>query len=392
MTKFKIVLTDHYLDWSNLRPLTSTRPIAFLRVGISTIKEKYEQFFNQEIAVKTAANYLKPFDSFTATNELTCFINSSFIPTQKFVETIKSLKEGESLYKNGILAASMVHVGKTSFEKELNFSDELYKISFPWDIFSLNDKAIALDFERICKKRKSMPLSKSNLLIGSKEKLFIEEGATIEGAILNTNTGFIYVGKNAEIMEGSVVRGSLALCEYATLKLSTKIYGATSIGPHSKVGGEVNNSILLGYSNKGHDGFLGNSVIGEWCNLGADTNNSNLKNNYGKIKCWNYEQQKMIDSNLQFLGLIMGDHSKTGINTMLNTGTVVGVSSNIYGGDFPPKFIPSFSWGSANGFVDFNFNKAIEVAERMMERRKKQLSDADKSILNHIFEEEKTLR
>lgn len=392
MTNFKIVLTDHYLDWSNLRPLTSTRPISFLRIGISTIKEKYEQFFNQEITVKTASTYLKSFDSFAPSSELTCFINSSFIPTQKFVDAIKNLKEGESLYKNGTIAASMVHVGKTSFEKELSFSEELFKISFPWDIFSLNDKAIALDFERICKGRKSMPLSDSNLLIGSKEKLFIEEGASVEGAILNTNTGYIYVGKNAEIMEGSVVRGSLALCEHATLKLSSKIYGATTVGPYSKVGGEVNNSILLGYSNKGHDGFLGNSVIGEWCNLGADTNNSNLKNNYGKIKCWNYEQQKMIESDLQFLGLIMGDHSKTGINTMLNTGTVVGVSSNIYGGDFPPKFIPSFSWGSAKGFVNFTFEKALEVAERMMERRKKQLSDADKSILKHIFEDEKTLR
>lgn len=392
MTNFKIVLTDHYLDWSNLKPLTSTRPIPHLRVGISTIKEKYEQFFNQEIAVKTAVKYLQSFNSFTPTRELTCFINSSFIPTQKFVDAIKKLKEGESLYKDGTIAASMVRIGETSFEKELSFTEELLKISFTWDIFSLNDKAIALDFERICKGRKSMPLSESNLLIGTKEKLFIEEGASVEGAILNTNTGYIYVGRNAEIMEGSVVRGSLALCEHATLKLSSKIYGATTIGPHSKVGGEVNNSILLGYSNKGHDGFLGNSVIGEWCNLGADTNNSNLKNNYGKIKCWNYEQQKMIESGLQFLGLIMGDHSKTGINTMLNTGTVVGVSSNIYGGDFPPKFIPSFSWGSANDFVDFNFDKAVEVAERMMERRKKQLSDADKSILNHIFEEEKTLR
>lgn len=392
MTNFKIVLTDHYLDWSNLKPLTSTRPIPHLRVGISTIKEKYEQFFNQEIAVKTAVKYLQSFNSFTPTRELTCFINSSFIPTQKFVDAIKKLKEGESLYKDGTIAASMVRIGETSFEKELSFTEELLKISFTWDIFSLNDKAIALDFERICKGRKSMPLSESNLLIGTKEKLFIEEGASVEGAILNTNTGYIYVGRNAEIMEGSVVRGSLALCEHATLKLSSKIYGATTIGPHSKVGGEVNNSILLGYSNKGHDGFLGNSVIGEWCNLGADTNNSNLKNNYGKIKCWNYEQQKMIESGLQFLGLIMGDHSKTGINTMLNTGTVVGVSSNIYGGDFPPKFIPSFSWGSANDFVDFNFDKAVEVAERMMERRKKQLSDADKSILNHIFEEEKPLR
>jgi UDP-N-acetylglucosamine diphosphorylase/glucosamine-1-phosphate N-acetyltransferase len=342
--------------------------------------------------VKTAAKYLTPFNSFTPSNELTCFINSSFIPTQSFVDAIKNLEEGESLYKNGTIAASMVHVGKTSFEKEIKYSDELLKLSFPWDIFSLNEKALTLDFERICKNRKSVPLSQSNQLIGPKEKLFIEEGATVEGSILNTNTGYIYIGKNAEIMEGSVVRGSLALCEHATLKLATKIYGATTIGPYSKVGGEVNNSILLGYSNKGHDGFLGNSVLGEWCNLGADTNNSNLKNNYGKIKCWNYEQKKMIDSDLQFLGLIMGDHSKTGINTMLNTGTVVGVSSNIYGADFPPKFIPSFSWGSAQGFVDFDFDKALEVAERMMGRRKKELSDADKSILNHIFEEEKTLR
>jgi UDP-N-acetylglucosamine diphosphorylase/glucosamine-1-phosphate N-acetyltransferase len=256
------------------------------------------------------------------------------------------------------------------------------------DIFSLNQKAIALDFEHITKNRQSEKLSVTNTVIGDTSNIFLEKGAKIEASILNANGGYIYLGSNAEIMEGSVIRGSLALCESATLKLATKIYGATTVGPHSKVGGEVNNSVIQGYSNKGHDGFLGNSVIGEWCNLGADTNNSNLKNNYGEVKSWSYGKNDYIKTGLQFLGLIMGDHSKCGINTMFNTGTVVGVFANIFGGDFPPKHIPSFSWGGSDGFQTYQFNKAIEVAKAVMKRRSIDLSKQETEILEYIFKEE----
>jgi UDP-N-acetylglucosamine diphosphorylase/glucosamine-1-phosphate N-acetyltransferase len=243
----------------------------------------------------------------------------------------------------------------------------------------------------LTKGRKSQPLNNSCRNIG-KGKIFIEEGASANDTTFNTTTGCIYIGKDAEVMEGSVVRGPFALCEHSVLKMSSKIYGATTIGPHSKVGGEVNNSVVFGYSNKAHDGFLGNSVIGEWCNLGADTNNSNLKNNYANVKLWNYSGENFIDTGLQFCGLIMGDHSKCGINTMFNTGTVAGVSSNIFGSGFPRNFIPSFSWGGAQGFTTYRFEHAIETAQLVMQRRNTELTDNDKDILKYIFDNDEKFR
>ena len=227
-----------------------------------------------------------------------------------------------------------------------------------------------------------MEVSKTNQILG--DKIFIEDGAIVECAILNSKSGPIYIGKGSEVMEGSIIRGPFSLGDNSTLKLGTKIYGPTTIGPHAKVGGEVNNSVVIGYSNKGHDGFMGNSVIGEWCNLGADTNTSNLKNNYGNVKVWNFPKGELTDSGQQFIGLIMGDHSKCGINSMFNTGTVIGVCTNVFGGDFPKKFIPSFSWGGASGFVDFNINKAFEVAKRVMNRRELNLTNEDRDILKYI--------
>lgn len=378
-----IVLSDHRKEWSNLRPLTLTKPIAKIRIGILSIEEKWQQYFEQ-VSLKTCQEYLQPFDNFSLEDEST-FVNSSVLPTADLAKAIATLQTGESLYQNGVLLASKVGQS-VGFEKEKTFNEKLLKINYCWDIFQLNEQAIALDFELLTKGKKSQAISTSNLIIGSSENIFLAEGAKVEGAILNPNGGYIYIGKNAEIMEGSVVRGSLALCNNAVLKLSTKIYGATTIGVYSKVGGEINNSVIQGYTNKGHDGFLGNSVLGEWCNLGADTNNSNLKNNYGNVKSWNYEQQDFIDSGLQFLGLVMGDHSKCGINTMFNTGTVVGVFANIFGGDFPPKYIPSFSWGGAKGFEKYQFAKAVEVAQAVMQRRNKTLNKTDQNILKYIAE------
>ena len=265
----------------------------------------------------------------------------------------------------------------------MEYTEAYACIADVWDIFSLNDQAIREDFSLLTEGRTSQRLDGSNALIG--HQIFVEEGAEVQAATLNSTIGPIYIGKNAEIMEGSVVRGPLALCEGAVLKLSTKIYGATTIGPYSKVGGEVNNSVIFGYSNKGHDGFLGNSVLGEWCNLGADTNVSNLKNNYAEIKLWNYEKGGFKNSGLQFCGMMMGDHSKSGINTMFNTATVVGVSANVYGGGFPRNFIPSFAWGGSEKWIPYRFDKAMEVAEKVMERRKVTLSPEDKDILEEVF-------
>lgn len=385
MNNGTFVLVDHINDWSNLRPLTFTKPISHLRIGILKIYEKWELLLDSKVEIKSIQNYLKSFNTFS-NKDGSIFINAAIIPTENLVKNILALHGGESLYANGTFIASKS--GKSNFETEINYTEEFLKISFPWDIFSLNQKAIALDFEHITKNRQSEKLSVTNTVIGDTSNIFLEKGAKIEASILNANGGYIYLGSNAEIMEGSVIRGSLALCESATLKLATKIYGATTVGPHSKVGGEVNNSVIQGYSNKGHDGFLGNSVIGEWCNLGADTNNSNLKNNYGEVKSWSYGKNDYIKTGLQFLGLIMGDHSKCGINTMFNTGTVVGVFANIFGGDFPPKHIPSFSWGGSDGFQTYQFNKAIEVAKAVMKRRSIDLSKQETEILEYIFKEE----
>lgn len=387
MSKMNFILSDHYEDWIRLNPLTLTKAISNLRIGITTIKEKWDHLLSAQTSVKTCQSYLNWQNNLSLTpGEQNIFINSSYIPNKQLVARILDLDDGESLYQKGSLIASKVTIGKTSFEKELEYEGELIKINYPWDLFQLNDQVLKQDFELLTEGRKSASLSSSNTIIGDSKLIFLEENAKIEASILNTNSGPIYLGKNAEIMEGSIVRGSLALCESASLKLGTKIYGATTIGPHSKVGGEVNNSLVQGFSNKGHDGFLGNSVIGEWCNLGADTNNSNLKNNYGEVKMYSYASKTFVNSKLQFLGLIMGDHSKCGINTMFNTGTVVGVFANIFGSNFPPKYIPSFSWGGSEGFVKFELDKAKEVAERVMERRGLKLSKEEESVIEYLYQ------
>jgi len=368
-------------------PLTFTRPIADLRIGILTIREKWEKMLNVKTSSKTVDYLSKKYPIKLSSTEATIWINSSYFPNEILLTEIKKLKVNEVLMHSTKVIAANTTVFEwsnlTNFTKTTTQSTPLF-ISKITDIFTKNEAAIQADFGLITKGRTSQPLSKTNTLLGN--NIFVEEGAKVEAAILNSTTGPIYIGKGAEIMEGSVVRGPFALCEHATLKLATKIYGATTVGPYSKVGGEVSNSVVLGYSNKGHDGFLGNSVLGEWCNLGADTNNSNLKNNYAEVKLWNYATEKMEPTGLQFCGLIMGDHSKCGINTMFNTGTVVGVSANIFGGNFPPNFIPSFSWGGSSGFETYQINKAFEVATQVMERRYVPFTDVDKEILNSIFQ------
>lgn len=377
---------------NQLLPFTFTRPVADIRMGILTIREKWEKYLQTTTSTITE-DYLSNKWPMVEMEE-NVMINASFLPTNELVEQIRDLKEGEAIFHEEDVVAFF------AFEdQDINFdtcvSIELkgkpFRVEHTWDIFKLNGEAILADFELLTAGRESQPISSTNQ-VSAPENIFLEKGAKVECSILNASEGPIYIGANAEIMEGSIVRGSLALCDHATLKLGAKIYGPTTVGPHSKVGGEVNNSVILGYSNKGHDGFLGNSVLGEWCNIGADTNTSNLKNNYAEVRLWDYATEGFAPTGLQFCGLMMGDHSKCGINTMFNTGTVVGVSANIFGAGFPRNFIPSFSWGGSGGTTTYKTNKAFEVAEKVMARRSIELTEDDKEIMEHIFEETKQWR
>lgn len=374
--------------WEDFLPLTFTRPTAEMRCGILTFAERWQKLLNSDDVSYITEDFLQ--EKFRKPEgKESLFIVPNFIPTESVLEQIKNLQQGEALvYENELLAAkvNMENFSLSQIEKMTDITEELLFFKKPTDLFSFNDKAINYDFELLTKGRTSQPLCETNGFLGNKEDLFIEEGAQIEFSTINTKTGKIYIGKNAEVMEGCNLRGPIALCEESKFNLGAKIYGATTIGPHSKVGGEVNNIVIFGYSNKGHDGFVGNSVIGEWCNLGADTNSSNLKNNYAEVKLWNYRTKSFAKTGLQFAGLIMGDHSKTAINTQLNTGTVVGVAANIFKSGFPPNLIESFSWGGMKGDEKFNLVKAYEVAEKAMARRKVPLTEADKSILKYVFE------
>ncbi|MDB4678289.1 GlmU family protein [bacterium] len=376
-----------------LLPLTFTRPVCDLRIGIHTIREKWETCLKTSTSTLTEDYLSVKFPMVSAFENI--LINGSVCPSAELTSEIESLKNGDRLMKEGKLLAARVDGDVSTFQKETEgekeFRGEILAIKNPWDIFSKNGKAIESDFELITAGRTSAKLSESNTIIGNGE-VFLEEGAKAEASIFNTSNGSIYLGKNSEVMEGSVIRGPFALCEGSQVKMGAKIYGPTTVGPQSRVGGEVNNSVIIGYSNKGHDGFLGNSVLGEWCNLGADTNNSNLKNNYDEVRVWSYGAQRFAKTGLQFCGLIMGDHSKSGINTMFNTGTVVGVSTNVFGSGFPRTFIPSFQWGGAAGFSEYNQEKAFATAERVMQRRGKQFDSNEKAILSSVFELTKSYR
>jgi UDP-N-acetylglucosamine diphosphorylase/glucosamine-1-phosphate N-acetyltransferase len=381
----------------NLLPLTFTRPSCNLRVGILTIKEKWEKYLKKEFSYLTESYLEIKFP--LKMDSLNLLVNGSILPNTEIAAEINTLKEGQILINdNEIIAVVLRKDEVKSFDFKhidqyniIQSESEFTQINYPWDIFALNGEELEKDFKLITAGRKSNALSK-NVRVLQAENIFIEEGAKVEFSTLNPNGGYIYLGKNSEIMDGCVIRGSFSLGENSTLKLGAKIYGPSTVGPYSKVGGEVNNSVLQGYSNKGHDGFLGNSVIGEWCNLGADTNNSNMKNNYAEVKMWNYSKKGFIRSGKQFCGLIMGDHSKCGINTMFNTGTVVGVSANIFGTGFPRNFIPSFSWGGASGFTTYKINKAFETAELAMTRRDKKLDETEKSILEEVFKQTEEFR
>ena len=374
----KINISDNGLHL-RFAPLSLTRPVGNLRMGIFTNDERWKQFLPEaEIGFETEEYLSKRFPKI----EGGVTVNAAVIPNEDVVAAVMHLEQNTALFLNDVFLA-----GETNAAEKIQFLGETPVIlKNRWDIYALNHLVLKQDFDLLTAGRKSQKLSKTNTLIGPKEMLFIEEGAKVEAAILNTSTGPIYIGKKAEIMEGSIVRGPLAMCEESALKLGAKIYGATTLGPHCKVGGEVNNVVFQAYSNKGHDGFLGNALIGEWCNLGADTNTSNLKNNYGLVDTYSYETNGQVKTDVQFMGVCMGDHSKCGINTMFNTGTVTGVSSNIFGAGFPSKFIPSFTWGGAEGSEPFRFEKAVEYANNMMSRRGLELSSEEIAILKYIHD------
>ena len=377
-----IVLFDGE-EWENFLPLTFTKPVAAVRMGILTFVERWEKITNKKVSFLTQ-NYLSekfPAD-FQSEN---LFINPSFFPSKKLIDTILNLNLGQSIvHKNQLVAVKTIEQTPTITVDVIDFDEEIIHIQHSWDLFTYNFEAIDFDFDLVTKGRTSQPISPTNGVLNP-DRIFIEEGAFVEFATLNATDGPIYIGKDSFVMEGSMVRGGMALCEHATIKMGTKVYAGCTIGPHCKVGGELSNAIILGFSNKGHDGYLGNSVVGEWCNLGADTNNSNLKNNYDIVKLWSYKEKRFVKTGLQFCGVIVGDYAKAAINTQFNTGTVVGVCASIFQPGFPPNLIKHYSWGGNSDAPVYNLDRACEAAERMMARRKVEFTSADRKILEHIF-------
>lgn len=383
-----IILFDDQFR-SNLMPLTFTRPVSEIRVGILTIAEKWKLHLQTDVSSLTE-NYLQEkYPLLIAQKNI--FINSAICPDEDLAEAICGISVGDALFSSDTLIAVNLdeadavdfNVQSTAMFRKVQYDKSFLKLRYPEDIFRNNDHEIRKDFDILTKGRTSATLSSTNSVLG--DHIFVEEGAQAECSTFNTITGPIYLGKNSQVWEGSHIRGSFALCENAIVKMGAKIYGMTTIGPESKVGGEVNNSVIFGNSSKGHEGYLGNSVLGEWCNIGADSNNSNMKNNYAEVRLWDYQKQSFRKTGLQFCGLIMADHAKCGINTMFNTGTVVGVSANVFGSGFPRNFIPDFSWGGNHGFETYDLNRMFETASKVYERRNMALEDTDKEILTHVF-------
>ncbi len=372
-----------------LLPFTYTRPVADIRLGMTTLREKWELFLQQKTSTMTRDYLAGKFPLKTEKENI--LIDASVLPNEKLADRIRHLGIGEALVQDDRMIAMAVpeenieNVENQELEA-VPFDGPFRRLGHVWEIFSMNNDLLREDFTALTNGRESVPLSSTNFVQGDPGLIFLEEGAHVEFAFLNTTNGPIYIGKHAEVMEGAKIRGPFALCEHSTVKMDAKIYGGTTIGPHCKVGGEISNSVIFGYSNKGHDGFLGNSVLGEWCNIGADTNISNLKNTYQSVKLWSYVSERFENTGEQFCGLVMGDHSKTGINTMFNTGTVVGVNANIFGDGYQRNFIPSFSWGGRQGLTHYSLQRAFNVAEAVFARRNRVFDEKEKKILARIYE------
>ncbi|WP_205504041.1 GlmU family protein [Rufibacter psychrotolerans] len=391
-----IILFDDPALRANLLPLTFTRPVAEIRIGIMTIAEKW-RFLSGELVSFLAEGYLQEKFGQHLDGGRNLYINGAICPTPELLEAIRQLPVGEPLYYDSLLVALNADSleFRTVAELYQHNTSKKARVEVPahtvvrqlWDIFRQNGPQIRADFKLITQGRVSQPVSDPHTVVYNAQDVFIEEGASFKAAILNAENGPIYIGKNTQVQEGTVIRGPFALCEESIINMGGKMRGDVTIGPFCKVGGEISNCVFFGYSNKGHDGFMGNSVVGEWCNFGADTNTSNLKNNYANVKLWSHAQEKMVDTGLQFCGLIMADHAKSGINTMFNTGTVVGVGANVFGGGYPPNFIPSFTWGGVNAQETFKLNKFYEVAEAVYSRRGLTVTEVERQIYNHVFAE-----
>jgi UDP-N-acetylglucosamine diphosphorylase/glucosamine-1-phosphate N-acetyltransferase len=378
-----LILFDDPLIRLNLLPFTYTRPTAGIRVGILTIAEKWEKWLGVKAWYKTE-EYLQRKFPLQSTDD-NFLINGAVCPDQKLVDTIKSLPAGYFLIKGTLLIAAHRPEQDMSKSNTIDYADEVTVIDKTWKIFFENARQIKADFPVVTAGRKSAGIADKHTVVYGEENLFVEEGVSIKAAIINAESGPVYLGKNSIIQEGAIIRGALALCEGGHINMGAKMRGDTTVGPYSKVGGEVSTSVIFAYSNKAHDGFMGCSVLGEWCNLGADTNTSNLKNNYEPVKLWNHAQQAFESTGLQFCGLIMGDHSKCSINTMFNTGTVVDVSANIFGEGFPRNYVPAFSWGGNAGVTTYKIEKALDTATRAMARRNVILDQTEKNILENVF-------
>lgn len=389
-------LFDSHESHENLLPLSFTRPVSDFRIGISTIREKWKAFLPDVTYKLLPVEYLREkFGDVSDPSATALFISGAVVPDKSFADAVNSLQEGEAILNGETPVAFYGSYNDlvAGTWKQVLLNSQLRVISYVFDIFLLNPEEISNDFHRITEGRTSQPLSSSNRVIGDftdaegRQMIFIEEGATVEGATINVSKGPVYIGKNAEVMEGSCLRGPLALCSNAKIRMGSKIYGGSTFGPFCKVGGEIDNAVFFGFSNKAHDGYLGNAVIGEWCNIGAGVNASNLKNDYSKIRIWNYHTHTFMRTNLQFCGPIMGDHTKLGVNCMLNTATVLGVGVNIHGAGFPRVFVPSFSEGSpASGFTSVPMKKFLDIAERVMSRRNLILTDTDRKIYDKVHE------
>jgi len=392
-----IVLFDNPTLRQNLLPFTFTRPVASIRVGILTIAEKWEKYLGLKASWSTESYLAKKFPLHHEADNY--WINGAVCPDAELVSAIRKLNSGDALSLNNmIVAVRTPDDDPDSYRDEVitglitEFTKPITIIDQVWKIYQFNGAQIRADFELITKGRKSLSIQDPFTKVYNSDQIFIEEGAQVKAAILNAENGPIYLGKNSFVHEGAIIRGPFALCEDSQVNMGAKVRGDTTVGPHSKIGGEVSNSVIFGYSNKSHDGFLGNSVIGEWCNIGADTNTSNLKNNYENIKLWSYAKGGFNDTGLMFCGLMFGDHSKCGINTMFNSGTVVGVNASIFGDGYPRNFIPSFAWGGAAGFTTYQLNKALDTAQKAMARRNVELTEIDKEIIKTVFDESSNYR
>lgn len=385
-----ILFSDHTRH--QLLPFTHTRPVADIRCGILTMRERWEHYLQAGTSTLTRGYLQAVFPLAVSDDNL--LIDGGLFATAELTEAILKLEPGQKLLQGERLLAARTSHSDLDIDDLLphNFDEIAYKgpvdkLEYVWDIFSKNDMALRSDFDLLKERGAGSRVRFEGVTVLGND-LYAEEGAEIgAGSVINTKEGPVYIGKNAKLLEGSLVHGPLALCESSVVKMGAKIYGATTIGPGCKVGGELNNVVFFANSNKAHDGYLGNAVIGEWCNLGADTNCSNLKNNYDEVKIWDEHNKKSVATGLTFCGLLMGDHSKCGINTMFNTGTVAGVSCNIFGAGFQEKFIPSFCWGGPEGITTYALDRAIETANRMMGRRGRKLSVAEEEMLRHIFEQ-----